>query len=283
MEKEDLYIPKNTKVEERLILTENDVIIGSHSKIDYGIKTKGEIRAGERVKILGDVEADGDVSIGLWGLVDGDLETKNDAFVGERSKINGELLVHGDLEIGNDVEIKETFEANGYITIKNPIPLYIYFFLLLSELIRRKETEEIEEMLDDLFEEDEVSEKKLVIPKKVEFDSEIKSPGDIILGENCRFIGNLRGEKVVIEKETTLFGGIKSKDNVKIKEDTIVHGDIRSSKEVYLEKNTNVLGNIIAEKVKIHKDAHVNEKIKAKEVEIFPKEDIEEEEEEVKP
>lgn len=277
MNQNDLFIPDNTKIEERLILTETDVIIGSHSEIDYGIKTEGSINAGERVKIKGKIKAKDDVQIGLWGYVDGDLETQKNAYIGERSKIKGELLVGEDLEIGNDVEIEESFEANGYITIANPIPLYIYFLLLLSELIRRNETEEIEEALDNLFEEEE-NEEALVIPKEVNFSSEIKCPGKIFLGKKCRFVGNLRGEDITIGEETTLFGGIKSNRNVEIKKDAIVHGDIRANEEVLLEEDINVLGNINAKKVKIHEEAHVNEKIKADEVEIFPKEDIEKEE-----
>lgn len=281
MKEESLQIPPNTTIEERLIITDYDVVIGSHSKISYGIKTSGSINAGERVKIEGDVEADQDVSVGLWGFVDGNLEAGGDAYIGERSRINGELLVDGNLEIGNDVEIEESFEANGWITINNPIPIYIYFFLLLSELIRRQETEEIEEVLNDLSDE-ELSNQALIIPKEVEFGSQIKSPSDVFIGRNTRFIGNLRGEKIVIDEETTFFGGIKSKENVEVREDSIVHGDIEASSEVYLEKNSNVLGNIKAKKVRLHKDAHVNEKIKADEVVIFPKEEIEIDEEEIK-
>ncbi|WGI16976.1 polymer-forming cytoskeletal protein [Methanonatronarchaeum sp. AMET-Sl] len=272
MEDDELFIiPDKTRIEERLIVTDSDVVIGSNSNLQYGIKTPKSIQTGERVDIEDDVYADGDVELGLWSLIDGDLIVGQDAYIGERCKINGKLLVEKNLDIGNDVDIDEGFEANGWITIRNPIPLFMYFLLLFSNLLRRSETEEIEEILEEMFEE-QIPENALIIPKGVEFGSEIDAPGKAIIGKECRFIGNLRARDVKIDKYTTFFGSIKSKGNVKLKKGTVVHGNITSKRKVEIEKNASILGDITADIVRIHDEAHTEGTIHAKKgVQIIPK------------
>ncbi|OUJ18625.1 Secreted protein with beta-propeller repeat domain containing protein [Methanonatronarchaeum thermophilum] len=265
-----LVIPDKTRIEERLIVTESDIVIGSNTDLQYGIKTPGSLQTGERVDIAEDVHADGDVEIGLWSIIDGNLIVGEDAYIGERCKINGKLLVEQNLDIGNDVDIEEGFEANGWITIRNPIPLFMYFLLLFSNILRRSETEEIEEILEDMFEE-EIPENALIIPRGINFGSEIDAPGNAVIGKQCRFIGNLRAKDVKIDRNTTFFGSIKSKGNVKLEKGTIVHGDIKSQRKVELKKDSTVMGNINADIVLIHDEAHTNGTIHAKKgVQIIP-------------
>ncbi|RZN60837.1 polymer-forming cytoskeletal protein [Methanonatronarchaeum sp. AMET6-2] len=267
---EILIIPDNTRIEERLIVTETDIVIGSNSKLEYGIKTPGSLQTGERVDIANDVYADGDVEMGLWSVVDGDLIVGQDAYIGERCKINGKLLVDRNLDIGNDVDIDQGFEANGWITIRNPIPIFMYFLLLFSNLLRRSETEEIEDILEEMFEE-EIPENAMIIPRGIDFGSEIKAPGNALIGQECRFVGNLRADNVVIDQNTTFFGSIKSNGNTTLKKGCVVHGNIQSKRKVQLEEGSSVLGDINADIVRIHDEAHTDGTIHAsKGVQIIP-------------
>ncbi|OKY78238.1 MAG: Secreted protein with beta-propeller repeat domain containing protein [Candidatus Methanohalarchaeum thermophilum] len=276
-EEEKLIIPDQTKIEQKLIVTDSDVYVGGRSKINYGIKSNGSISVGERAKVDGRLAADGDVNIGFWSVIGGDLEAGEDAYIGERSKIDGELTVGNNLDIGNDVEIEDGFEANGWITIRDPIPLFVYFIMILSDLVRRGGVEEVDEFFEEVDEENEVNlDSSLVIPENTIFDSEISSPNHIEIGENCRFVGNLRGNEVDIGDETTLFGGIKAKEDINIGKNTDIHGNIETKKKVHIEEGAKILGDIKAEKVKFHRESHINGKINAKEVSIFPKEDLDE-------
>ena len=94
-------MPDNTQMEDRSIIVNGDVLIGNHSEISYGLLARSII-IGERVKIDGDVVAEGDIRLDLWSDINGDVRTKKDAYIGERTNINGKLVVKGDLDIGND-------------------------------------------------------------------------------------------------------------------------------------------------------------------------------------
>ncbi len=73
-----------------------------------------------------------------------------DAYIGERVHIGGELRVAGDLDIGDDVDIESGFEANGWIVIRNPIPTLVFYFIVLSQLLRIGEDDAADEVLDEM-------------------------------------------------------------------------------------------------------------------------------------
>ncbi len=278
MTKEDiLIIPNETKIEERLIITKEDIVIGSNSSIEYGLKTPGSIIAGDRVSIMGNIETK-DITLGLWSFVEGNILCNGDAFIGEKSEIKGHLNVENNLDIGKDVNIEEGFEVNGWITIRNPIPIFVYFLIFLSHLIRTEETEKIEEILEETFNEEnneKTSKEAMVLPKNINFSSEVATSGDILIGERCRFVGNIRGNEIKIGKETTLFGGIKASEDVHLNKDSIIHGNVDSDEDIEIKKNCNVLGDVKGKRIKLHKKAHVNGTIHAVDwVEILPKKDV---------
>ncbi len=85
----------------------------------------------------------------------GDVYTTADAYLGEGGvKIKGRLIVNGgDLDIGGDnVQIeKGGFEAKGWISIRNPLPVLTYLVLYLVTLLGIEKEEEISEIMQKLF------------------------------------------------------------------------------------------------------------------------------------
>jgi len=73
-----------------------------------------------------------------------------DAYLGERVTVTGRLMVSGDLDIGDDVTIEEGFEANGWIVIRNPVPTLVFYFIVLSQLLRLGETDAADNLAEAL-------------------------------------------------------------------------------------------------------------------------------------
>ena len=112
-----------------------DVIAGNHSEIKYGIIAHSAI-LGERVNVTGDLVTTGDTRIDIWSEIGGNVKTDENAYIGEFVTIDGKLVVKGDLDIAYDVKINGGFEAKGWIVVRNPVPVIVYLFLYISELLR---------------------------------------------------------------------------------------------------------------------------------------------------
>jgi len=257
-------VPDNTKMEERTIVVDGDVIVGNHSEIAYGFLAHSII-AGEGVKIDGDVMADEDVRLDLWSNVNGDVKTKKNAYLGEKVSINGKLTVKGDLDIGTDVHIENGFEAKGWIMIRNPVPMMAYLFLYLTVLLGLGRGEDVEKILSELFEEDEsFNERAMILPNgtKVALDT-IKTSKRAAIGNNCHILGNLQASSVEIGDNCTLFGSVKTKDGIKIGQETTIHGSLITKGAVHLGEKSQVMGNIDADAIMIHDKAKVDGAMKA--------------------
>ena len=269
-DRKTLVIPDNTNFEEHLIVTNGDVIVCDRSILEYGIKTDGRVFIGEGVSIDGDIYADNDIRSDIFSVIKGNVYSGANVYLGERVKIEGKLSLKGDLDVGDNVEIKEGFEAKGWINIRSPIPLVIYIFIYLLQLLKLGKSEEIEKILKELEEDaDEpipISEIFLFIPngtiiglQKSKVDYNVK------IGKNCRIIGNYDidgnlslGDKsrlfgsvnstgdVYLGREARIEGNITSKGEVKIEDKSIVNGDIYASK-IILSKNASVKGTLFAE------------------------------------
>ncbi|MDI6888356.1 MAG: hypothetical protein QMC78_01495 [Methanocellales archaeon] len=252
-------MPDNTRMEERTIVVDGDVVVGNHSEIAYGFLAHSVI-AGERVKIDGDVIADEEVRLDLWSNVNGDVKTKKNAYLGEKVSINGKLTVKGDLDIGTDVHIEKGFEAKGWITIRNPVPVIVYLFLYLAVLLRLGRGEDVEKILSELFEDEEIpNERAMIIPNrtKVTLDM-IRIPNRAIIGDNCYILGNLRANSLEIGDNSTLFGSIRTKDGIKIGQKTKIHGGLVTKGAVHIGEKSQVMGEIDADVITIHEEAKVD-------------------------
>ena len=264
-------------MEEHTIVVEGDIIIGNHSDIRYGL-IASSIILGERVKIAGDMTATSDVRIDIWSQIGGNVKTDTNAYIGEFVEINGKLLVKGDLDIGNDVKINGGFETRGWIVIRNPVPVIIYLFLYLSELLRLGKDEEVEKALEDIFEDDStiMSDKAMIIPNgsKISIDS-IRVPADAIIGDECRLVGNIRAGSLSMGNDTTLYGSIRTLEDIKIGKDNSIHGNIISRGKVYIDEGSHVLGEINAQSITIHEEARVDGVMRAAEGIVFKREEEE--------
>jgi len=251
-----LVVPDGTRMEERTIVVDGGAIIGGSTSIEYGI-IADDITIGEHVKIYGEVSARSDVYIDRRSEIGGTVRSNGDAHLGEFTKIDGKLAVAGNLDIGDHVSIKDGFEARGWITIRNPIPLIIFLYLYLSELIRSGKDEEVERALDNLFSDD-VDAPMMVLPAKSRITlSAIETGKPAYIGDDCRLQGNIRAESVSMGSNTTLFGSIRAKD-VTICENCTVHGNIDASGNISIGSGNHVLGDLHARAINIHRSTVVD-------------------------
>ncbi len=268
-------IPDNTKMEERTIVIDGDVIAGNHSEINYGIIANSAI-LGERVNLSGDLTSTGDSRIDIWSRIGGNVKTDHNAYIGEFVTIDGKLVVKGDLDIGNDVKINGGFEAKGWIVVRNPVPVIVYLFLYISELLRLGKGEEVEKALEDLFEDDveSIGLNSMIIPNgsKISMDS-IRVPSNARIGNKCRLVGNIRATSLEMGNQTTLYGSIRTIGDVKLGTDNIIHGNIISRGRVDVAAGTHILGEINSQSIKIHEDSRVDGVMRAPGGIIFEREE----------
>ena len=125
----NLLVPDNTRIEANRIIVEGDVIVGNHSSIEYGILGDTVIM-GEGVTVSGDIAASSDIRIDMWSKLGSRVEVGKNAYLGEFVTIDGKLIVEGDLDVGKEVKIKGGFEAKGWIVVRNPVPVIIFYISL---------------------------------------------------------------------------------------------------------------------------------------------------------
>lgn len=231
---DELHIPPETTVEEHAIVTDASVLIGGQSDIEFEIRGDS-ILGGEGIEVGGDIEAAADCRLGMWSTVDGSVLVGRDAYLGERVSIRGKLVVGRDLDIGDDVSIDEGFEANGWIVIRNPMPLVLFLIAYLSHVIRTGDEEAIEALkeaanaaadeLPSLDDDDAV----MVVPRgaTITDDSwQVSTPARI--GAGVRLHGNIRAERIRVESDATIYGSLRSRSDVMVATGTVIHGDVEA-------------------------------------------------------
>ncbi len=270
-DKKTLVIPDDTKFEEHNILTVGDVILGNHVRLDFGILTSGRLFAGESVRMEGDVKADGDVRLDMFTQVAGGVESKGDVFLGEKSRIEGTLRLDGDLDVGDDVEIPKGFEAKGWINIRNPIPVVVYVFLYMLELLRMGKSEEVDRILRELEEEAQeeilIGDVYLYVPDHCKLgltQSEVK--GNLRVGGGCRVLGNyvVKGD-VFIGKETRIFGAVRATGDVTLADGAEIQGEIHANGHAEIGEGCHVLGDLLANSVQMYQSSIVDGTLNAPE------------------
>lgn len=267
-----LLVPDNTRIDTNRIVVEGDVIVGNHSSIQYGISGDTVIM-GEGVTVSGDVVACSDARIDMWSKMGSSVEVGKNAYLGEFVTIDGKLTVEGDLDVGKEVKIKGGFVAKGWIVVRNPVPVIMFLFLYIREMMRLGRGEEIEKALEELFDDSEEeqesegkepAEKILIIPTGTKIAPEaIEVGGDAVIGNNCYLIGNLKAQSVETGKALILKGSVYSEGKISIGENSTIYGNLSSKGQVHIGRNTRVFGGIKAESVLLHENARVDGTIKA--------------------
>jgi predicted acyltransferase (DUF342 family) len=260
-----LSIPDGTTVEEHDLVTDGDVIVGGQSTVEFGVRGRNVV-AGERSTFGGGIEAEGDCRLDVWCDVAGNVLVGEDAYLGERVHIAGRLMVSGDLDIGDDVDIEEGFEANGWIVIRNPVPTLVFYFIVLSQMLRMGEREAAEEIAGALAGDEDEQRDPLVIPRGSNVSDDawrVSTPAHI--GDGCRLHGNVRAEEIDMGEENNLFGSLRARGDVRVGSGTRVHGDVTTrGGSITLESGAEVLGDVSCSDLEIHEGATVDGAIRAR-------------------
>lgn len=250
-------IPDRTELQEHMLMTDQTIVVGDRSTIDYGLHG-ADVMISEFCTINGAISASGDVHIGNWSEVNGNLSATEHAFLGEGVKVHGRLSVTGDLEIGDKVQIEHGFEAKGMITIRNPLPVIVYFLMYLMAVLRIDRGEDADTVFADLFSE-EMDENPLVIPSGAVLDMEYFSvPDTMQIGEECRLHGNIRAHSVTVGQDTTIFGSLRAAGGIVLHEGVTIHGLVSSEGAVEIYPGAHVLGNIMAGDLTVHEGARID-------------------------
>ena len=260
---DSLEIPDGTTVEEHDLVTDGDVLVGGQSTIEFGVRGRNVI-AGERVRFGGDIEAEGDCRLDVWCDVNGNVLVGQDAYLGERVHIGGRLMVSGDLDIGDDVDIEEGFEASGWIVIRNPMPTIVFYFVVLSQLLRMGDHEAADRMATALS--GEADHDPLVVPRGATVSDDawrVSTPATV--GDGCRLHGNLRAESIEMGADNNVFGSLRAREDIGVGDGTRIHGDVTTrGGTVVLESGARVLGDVSCSDLELHEDATVDGTVRAR-------------------
>ncbi|WAI01328.1 polymer-forming cytoskeletal protein [Methanogenium organophilum] len=262
---EQCILPDNTELQEHTLKTDRIIVIGDRCKIDYGLEGN-EIVVCEFSTINGDIRAGGDVRIDNFCEVQGDVYATEDAYLGEGVKIRGRLIVNGDLDIGDNVQIEKGFEAKGWISIRNPLPVLTYIVLYLVTLLGIEKEEEISEIMQKLFgyDEHEAAEMPLMIPSNSVLDMETFAvPKSMTIGADCRLHGNIRAGSVTVDTGNTIFGSLRAEGDITLAPNNDIHGNIYSAGNVVICEGVHVLGDVQCSNLTLNEEARLDGTIKA--------------------
>jgi predicted acyltransferase (DUF342 family) len=260
---EALEIPDETTVEEHDLVTDGDVVVGGQSTIEFGVRGRN-VLAGERVTFGGDIEAEGDCRLDMLDDVAGNVLVGEDAYLGERVHIAGRLMVSGDLDIGDDVDIEEGFEANGWIVIRNPVPTLVFYFIVLSQLLRLGEDEAADELAETL--QGESPHEPLVVPRNATVSDDawrVSTPAEI--GSECRIHGNIRAKTIELGADNNVFGSLRARNDIVVGSGTRIHGDVTTRNgEVRIMEGARVLGDVSCKDLQLEEGALVDGTMRAR-------------------
>jgi len=269
-DRKTLVIPDKTKFEEHTIVTKGDVVIGDRCLLQFGIKTDGRIFVGEHVIIDGGLDATKDIRVDIFTNIGGDINSGGNVYFGEKCKVKGKLSLKGDLDVGDSVEIEKGFEAKGWINIRSPIPVVVYIFIYLMQLLKLGHSEEIDRILEEI-EENEgdtipISETFLFIPNNSIISlQKSKVDFNITIGKKSSLLGNydIKGN-VFIDDDSVVHGTLKNTGDMFCGKNVNIHGNINSNGNVRVEEKAKIAGNITGNKIFLSKEAIVNGTLSAK-------------------
>jgi len=262
-DRKTLVIPDKTYFEEQVIITKGDVVIGDRSLLRFGVNTDGRIFVGEHAIIDGNLEATNDVRVDIFSTIGGDIKSGGNVYLGEKAKIKGTLSLKGDLDVGDSVEIEKGFEAKGWINIRNPVPVVIYIFVYLMQLLKMGRSEEIERILEEL-EQNEggtipISESFLFLPNNsIMSVSNSKVEGSLQIGKECKLPGNydIKGN-ISVDEKSEILGTLKATGNVYVGKKVKIHGNITSTGTVNITEQVEIFGNVSGEEIFLSKTASI--------------------------
>jgi len=271
-------IPDNAVIDDEAITTKAGTIIGNHAVIERHLHV-GFLMAGASVHVTGRIVSNDDIRADVWCKFDSDVTGGGDAYLGEFTTINGKITVEGDLDIGKEVKLNGGFLSKGWIVVRNPLPIMVFIFLYIRELMRLGRTsEEIDKTIGELFEGDEeIDLEKLdeadlseilnrggffVIPigSKITPES-ISVPEDTVVGKNCVINTRIICKRFEGGKDLTLCGVLRSKGETFIDDGSRISGEIITAGKLVIGKDVKIEGTVSAKSVIIHETSFVEGKV----------------------
>ncbi len=267
-DKKSFVVPDGTRFEEHTIVAPGDFILGNHVRLQFGVTTPGRVFAGENVHVEGHVRTPKDLRLDHFCRVSGNVESGGSVYLGEKTRVEGKLVVGGDLDVGDDVAIAQGFEAKGWINIRSPVPVVVYLFLYLMELLRLGKSDEVEKILQEVEaaqERIQVNEGFLFVPDGSTIgltNSVVK--GNLYIGRGCRVLGNyIVHGNVNIGPESKLFGAVRAAGNMRVQGRAEVQGTLESSRGITIGEEVRVLGDVRAATVDMFHSAVVDGRVVA--------------------
>lgn len=251
-DKKTLVIPDETVNENHHMQITGDIILDDRAEVDYTLETDKRIFLGEWVKVNGDMKAEDDIRIDRFSEVRGNINGGNDIYLGERVKVAGKLTVGKDLDVGSDVAIEDGFDAKGWINIRNPIPMIMYFFIYLFNLIKRGKSEEVERILEELDTDDQTPEEIMVsdnffyVPSGSKVDPDaIEIKGSCRIGDKCKLKGNYHVTGTMkLGNETEFIGDIVAEGNITFGDNVTQTGSIKTDEHVIIGQECTISGDV---------------------------------------
>ncbi|UCD13887.1 MAG: polymer-forming cytoskeletal protein [Thermoplasmatales archaeon] len=269
-DRKTLIIPDKTCFEERVISTNGDVVIGDRCLLQFGVKTNGRIFVGEHVMAGGDLHATNDVRVDIFSEISGDIQSGGNVYLGEKVKVKGKLSLRGDLDVGDSVKIENGFEAKGWINIRSPIPVVIYIFIYLLQLLKVGHSEEIERILEELEQNDgetiPISETFFFIPNNSIIGvSKSQIDCNLSVGKECKVLGNYDTKgNIYVDDRSNVYGTLNSKGGIVCGEKVKIQGNVVANGDVNIGGQTYVVGNVSGDKIFLSKTASVQGTLLAK-------------------
>jgi predicted acyltransferase (DUF342 family) len=195
--------------------------------------------------------------------VGGDVQSGGNVYLGEKVKVNGKLSLKGDLDVGDSVKIENGFEAKGWINIRSPIPVVIYIFIYLLQMLKLGHSEEIDRILEELDQNNgdtiPISENFIFVPNNSIIGiSKSQLNNDIRIGKECKVLGNFDSKgNISVDDKSEIYGTLKAKGDISCGENVKIHGNVIASGKINISKDTFIVGNVSGERILLSKTATI--------------------------
>jgi len=151
-------------------------------------------------------------------------------------------------------------EANGWIVIRNPVPTLVFYFIVLSQLLRLGETDAADNLAEALAADGEDVRDPLLVPRSAEISDDawrVSTPASV--GDDRRLHGNLRAESIRVGERNEVFGSLRAREGITVGADTTIHGDVTTrGGTVTVEAGARVLGDVSAGDPVVHDGAEID-------------------------
>jgi len=271
-DKRTLVLPEGAVFEERSIRAPADLILGDHVRCAYGLATPARVLLGNGVQVGGDVCCGGDLRADTSTHIDGTVTVGAAGYLGERCFVKGDLEVALDLDVGDDVRVGGRLQAKGWVNKRDPVPLVLYVFLYLLELMRMGHSAEVERILKELEEQEDaagiaVSEHFLFVPDHSVLEAtSLDVHGNLDAAKGVRILGNatVRGHARLGEG-VRVFGALRADGDVDLMPGAEVQGDLVAGGAVTVAEGCTILGSLSGRSVVLYPGATVDGKVVATE------------------